>query len=105
MMTWAEKRLTVNQIKTHPFFFGADWNALRHIEPPFVPHLQSTVDTSYFPTEEFGNVAEQMEQVEGISREKDIAFLKWVPPCSVFSQKLTVLFSYTFRRLDGPQGR
>ncbi|KAJ7832931.1 kinase-like domain-containing protein [Mycena leptocephala] len=73
---------------THPFFFGADWNALRHIEPPFVPHLQSTVDTSYFPTEEFGNVAEQMEQVEGVSREKDIAFL-----------------NYTFRRLDGPQGR
>jgi len=88
MMTWADKRLTVNQIKTHPFFFGADWNSLRHIEPPFVPHLQSTVDTSYFPTEEFGNVAEQMEQVEGISREKDIAFL-----------------NYTFRRLDGPQGR
>ncbi|KAJ7890543.1 kinase-like domain-containing protein [Mycena olivaceomarginata] len=69
MMTWAEKRLTVNQIKTHP--------------RPFVPHLQSTVDTSYFPTEEFGNVAEQMEQVEGISREKDIAFL-----------------NYTFRRGD-----
>jgi hypothetical protein len=55
--------------KTHPFFFGADWNSLRHIEPPFVPHLQSTADTSYFPTEEFGNVAEQMEQVEGISLE------------------------------------
>ncbi|KAJ7803448.1 hypothetical protein B0H14DRAFT_3777603 [Mycena olivaceomarginata] len=55
--------------KTHPFFFGADWNSLRHIEPPFVPHLQSMADTSYFPTEEFGNVAEQMEQVEGISLE------------------------------------
>jgi hypothetical protein len=54
---------------------------LRHIEPPFVPHLQSTIDTSYFPTEEFGNVAEQMEQVEGISREKDIAFLKCVLWC------------------------
>lgn len=108
-MTWADKRLTVNQIKTHPFFFGADWNALRHIEPPFVPHLQSTVDTSYFPTEEFGNVAEQMEQVEGVSREKDIAFLKWVlffPLVSFFFVHNLIAFcSYTFRRLDGPQGR
>jgi hypothetical protein len=48
MMTWADQRLTVNQIKTHPFFFGADWNALRHIDPPFVPHLQSSTDCSYF---------------------------------------------------------
>ncbi|KAJ6591541.1 kinase-like domain-containing protein [Mycena vulgaris] len=75
MMTWADKRLTVNQIKTHPFFFGADWNALRHIDPPFVPHLQSSVDTSYFPTEELSNVSEQMEQVEGISAEMDLAFV------------------------------
>ncbi|KAJ7180669.1 AGC/NDR protein kinase [Mycena filopes] len=88
MMTWADKRLTVNQIKTHPFFFGADWNALRHIEPPFVPHLQSSTDTSYFPTDEFGNVAEQMEQVEGVSKAQDIAFI-----------------NFTYRRLDGAGGR
>ncbi|KAJ7321628.1 hypothetical protein DFH08DRAFT_651538, partial [Mycena albidolilacea] len=61
--------------KTHPFFFSADWNSSHHIEPPFVPHLQSTVDTSYFPTEGFGSVAEQMEEVESISLEKDITFL------------------------------
>ncbi|KAJ7155355.1 AGC/NDR protein kinase [Mycena crocata] len=77
MMTWADKRLTVNQIKTHPFFFGADWNALRHIEPPFVPHLQSSTDTSYFPVDELVNVSEQMEQVEGISAEKDLAFINF----------------------------
>ncbi|KAJ7504350.1 kinase-like domain-containing protein [Mycena galericulata] len=86
MMTWADKRLTVNQIKTHPFFFGADWNALRHIEPPFVPHLQSSTAKSYFPTEEFGNVPEQMEQVEGISAEKNLAFL-----------------NFTFKRFNGAQ--
>lgn len=77
MMTWAESRLTVGQIKAHPFFYGADWNALRHIEPPFVPHLQSIIDTSYFPTDDFGNVPDQMEQVEGIGAEKDLAFLGW----------------------------
>lgn len=75
MMTWAEQRLSVNQIKSHPFFYGADWNSLRHIEPPFVPRLQSLTDTSYFPTDEFGDVPNQMDQVEGVGAEKDLAFL------------------------------
>jgi hypothetical protein len=77
-MTWAIDRLTVNQIKAHPFFYGADWNALRHFEPPFVPHLQSITDTSYFPTEELQDTPDQLELVEGVGAEKDLAFLGWV---------------------------
>ncbi|KAJ7815665.1 hypothetical protein B0H14DRAFT_3476034 [Mycena olivaceomarginata] len=53
---------------------------LLRIDPPFVPHLQLMVNMSYFPTEEFGNIAEQMEQVGGISWEKDIVFLKCLLP-------------------------
>ncbi|KAL0064365.1 Serine/threonine-protein kinase [Marasmius tenuissimus] len=87
MMTWAESRLTVNQIKSHPFFYGADWATLRQIEPPFVPHLKSITDTSYFPTDDFGNIPDQMDQVEGVSAEKDLAFL-----------------GFTFKRFTGPQG-
>jgi protein-serine/threonine kinase len=75
MMTWAEQRLTVNQIKAHPFFCGAEWNSLRQIEPPFVPRLRSATDTSYFPTDELGNIPDQIEQVESIGAEKDLAFL------------------------------
>jgi serine/threonine protein kinase len=78
MMTWAETRLTVNQIKAHPFFYGADWGSLRHIEPPFVPHLQSITDTSYFPTDDLGNMPDQLERVEGVGAEKDLAFIGWV---------------------------
>ncbi|KAF8892272.1 kinase-like domain-containing protein [Infundibulicybe gibba] len=78
MMTWAQSRLTVNQIKSHPFFYGADWNSLRHIEPPFVPHLQSITDTSYFPTDDLGNLPDQLDQVEGVGAEKDLAFLGYV---------------------------
>ena len=78
MMTWADKRLTVNQIKAHPFFYGADWSSLRHIEPPFVPHLQSITDTSYFPTDDLGEVPGQLDRVEGVDAEKDLAFLGWV---------------------------
>ncbi|KAJ3866312.1 MAG: kinase-like domain-containing protein [Lentinula lateritia] len=77
MMTWADSRLTVNQIKSHHFFYGADWSALRHIEPPFVPHLQSSTDTAYFPTDDFGDMPDQLEQVEGISAEKDLAFINF----------------------------
>ncbi|KAF9454336.1 kinase-like protein [Macrolepiota fuliginosa MF-IS2] len=75
MMTWADSRLNVNQIKAHPFFYGADWNSLRLIEPPFVPRLQSITDTSYFPTEDLGNMPDHLEKVEGIGAEKDLAFL------------------------------
>lgn len=75
MMNWAEQRLTVQQIKTHPFFYGADWNSLRNIEPPFVPRLESATDTSYFPTDELGNLSDELEKVESVSAEKDLAFL------------------------------
>ncbi|KIY49967.1 kinase-like protein [Fistulina hepatica ATCC 64428] len=86
MMTWADHRITANQIKTHPFFFGADWSLLRQIEPPFVPRLQSMTDTSYFPTDDLGNVPDQLEQAEGVSAEKDLAFL-----------------GFTFKRFTGGQ--
>ncbi|KAG5654374.1 hypothetical protein H0H81_003832 [Sphagnurus paluster] len=90
MMTWAESRLTVNQIKTHAFFYGADWNSLRHIEPPFVPHLQSITDTSYFPTDDLGNMPEQLEKVEAIGAEENLAFTGCeVSPSDVLACDLT----------------
>jgi hypothetical protein len=70
MMTWADKRLTVNQIKSHPFFYGTDWSALRDSEPPFVPHLMSITDTSYFPTDDNGDVPDRLE--------KGLAFLGYI---------------------------
>lgn len=75
MMNWGDRRLNVQQIKAHQFFYGADWNSLRHIEPPFVPHLQSITDTSYFPTDGLDNLPDQLDKVEGVGAEKDLAFL------------------------------
>ncbi|KAF4569704.1 Serine/threonine-protein kinase [Pleurotus pulmonarius] len=77
LMNWAEKRLNVNQLKVHPFFYGADWNSLRMIEPPFVPRLQSITDTSYFPTDDLGNLPNALEKVEAVGAEKDLAFLNF----------------------------
>jgi len=103
MMTWAESRLNVNQIKSHSFFYGVDWNSLRHIEPPFVPHLQSITDTSYFPTDEFGNVPNQLDQVESVGAEKDLAFLLQVFTHRCFTLELKLVFSFTFKRPPGGQ--
>jgi hypothetical protein len=77
-MTWGETRFTVNQIKTHPFFYGVDWNSLRYIDPPLVPRLQSITDTSYFPTDELEDMPDQLEAVEGVRADQDLAFLGWV---------------------------
>ncbi|KAI6164611.1 kinase-like domain-containing protein [Pisolithus thermaeus] len=75
MMTWAPQRLGVNEIKSHPFFYGADWDNLRYIAPPFVPALSSVTDTTYFPTDELNNLPEQLEAVEQVGSDKDLAFL------------------------------
>lgn len=52
LLTSAEKRYQIDQIKGHEFFSGVDWDVLRQVQPPFVPRLRSIVDTSYFPTED-----------------------------------------------------
>ena len=77
-MNWADQRLDVSEIKNHPWFYGADWASLRYIEPPFVPRLNSITDTSYFPTDDLGNVSSQLDNVESVSAEKDLAFLGYV---------------------------
>lgn len=77
-MTWANSRLTVEGIKGHPWFWGADWDSLRRIDPPFVPALQSITDTSYFPTDDLGDMPDQLQAVESLGSEKDLAFIGYV---------------------------
>jgi hypothetical protein len=103
MMNWSESRLNVHQIKAHPFFYGADWNTLRQIEPPFVPRLQSITDTSYFPTDDLGNMPDHLDKVEGVGAEKDLAFLGSVFFGLYFYLRiiLTVSSSFTFKRFTG----
>ncbi|KZO98016.1 kinase-like protein [Calocera viscosa TUFC12733] len=75
LMTDAQHRLNVEQIKVHPFFYGVDWASIRHIEAPMVPHLRSITDTSYFPTEEYQNVPDEPAGGDSTSAAKDLAFL------------------------------
>ncbi|WWC90369.1 uncharacterized protein L201_005302 [Kwoniella dendrophila CBS 6074] len=84
MLCEADKRMTVEQMKQHPFFYGVDWTTIRDIDAPFVPHLRSITDTSYFPTDELDQVPEVPSGADtGSDAKKDLAFL-----------------GYTFRRYE-----
>ena len=41
------------EVKSHPFFFGTDWDAVykRKIIPPFKPNVSSQIDVKYFDKE------------------------------------------------------
>ena len=61
---------------TLQFFYGVDWSTIRDIDAPFVPHLRSITDTSYFPTDELDQVPEVPSGAEmGPDAKKDLAFL------------------------------
>jgi protein-serine/threonine kinase len=77
LITSDDRRLTVDQIKQHPFFYGVDWDTIRLIDAPFVPHLRSITDTSYFPTDEIDQSAEDLP-TESAAAGRDLAFLGWV---------------------------
>ncbi|KAG5732323.1 Serine/threonine-protein kinase CBK1 [Termitomyces sp. T112] len=74
LITSADRRLTVEQIKNHPFFYGVDWSTVRQIDAPFVPHLRSITDTSYFPTDDIDQ-ADEARPADTSEASKDLAFL------------------------------
>ncbi|KAJ7590979.1 kinase-like domain-containing protein [Mycena floridula] len=74
LITSADRRLKVDQIKRHPFFYGVDWDTIRDIDAPFVPHLRSITDTSYFPTDELDQAPEEAAS-DTAGTNKDLAFL------------------------------
>ncbi|PFH52748.1 hypothetical protein AMATHDRAFT_56121 [Amanita thiersii Skay4041] len=74
LMTSADRRLNVNQIKRHNFFYGVDWATIRQIEAPFIPLLRSVTDTSYFPTDDLEQTPEE-PPAEASAAGKDLPFL------------------------------
>ncbi|KAJ7890776.1 kinase-like domain-containing protein [Mycena leptocephala] len=48
LITSADRRMNIQEIKKHPFFYGVDWMTLRRLT-----HLSSITDTSYFPVNEY----------------------------------------------------
>ncbi|KAK9451165.1 kinase-like domain-containing protein [Limtongia smithiae] len=59
LLTSAENRLGrggAEELKSHPFFDGVDWDSIREIKAPFIPKLSSITDTSYFPTDDLESI-------------------------------------------------
>lgn len=79
LITGQDQRLPVEHIKAHPFFYGVDWDMIRQIDAPFVPHLKSITDTSYFPTEDLENVPDQPVGGDVSGAQKELAFVGYVP--------------------------
>ena len=80
LITSPDRRLSVDQIKHHPFFYGVDWVSIRNIEAPFIPRLRSITDTSYFPTDELEQVPDEPVGADTTGANKDLAFLGYVFP-------------------------
>ncbi|KAI5964826.1 CBK1 [Candida pseudojiufengensis] len=60
LLTSSDQRLGryggAEEIKTHPFFRGVDWDTIRKVDAPFIPKLRSITDTRFFPTDELENI-------------------------------------------------
>lgn len=74
-MTSPDRRLSADQIKKHPFFYGVDWDSIRRIDAPFIPNLRSITDTSYFPTDEIDQTPAEAPAATAGGAQKDLAFL------------------------------
>jgi len=52
-----------------------DWDTIRQIDAPFVPHLRSITDTSYFPTDDIEQAPAEAPVADPNGAQKDLAFL------------------------------
>jgi cell cycle protein kinase DBF2 len=72
------------QVTNHPFFDRVKWDSLRHIPAPFVPALDSEIDTGYYDDftsledmAKYAEVKEKQRNVEKV-KEKDEPFKRGV---------------------------
>ncbi|KZT68829.1 kinase-like protein [Daedalea quercina L-15889] len=75
---------TLSQVADHPFFEGVQWEHLRAVKAPFVPALDSEIDTGYYDdftsAEDMAKYAEVREKQRNVDRvkEKEESFARGV---------------------------
>lgn len=66
---------TLAQVKDHPFFSRVKWDDLRGVRAPFVPALDSEIDTGYYDdftsVEDMAKYAEVKEKQKNVDRVKE----------------------------------
>ena len=79
MISDPNKRLGKNgseEIKSHPFFKGIDWDNIRNtMKPPFVPDIENDYDTKYFETFEEEKDEPFYPPKKGLKKRKDVEWL------------------------------
>ena len=79
MISDPNKRLGKNgseEIKSHPFFKGVDWDNIRNtMKPPFVPDIENDYDTKYFETFEEEKDEPFYPPKKGLKKRKDVEWL------------------------------
>ncbi len=59
-----------NEIKNHPFFHGVSWDTIRKVDAPFVPKLDSSTDTRFFPLDELENIPDSPAMIQANARQQ-----------------------------------
>lgn len=62
------------QLSAHPFFDKVKWDGLRGIQPPFVPSLDSEIDTGYY--DDFTSVDDMSKYAEVREKQKNVDQVK-----------------------------
>ncbi|KAG8904953.1 hypothetical protein FRC01_008529, partial [Tulasnella sp. 417] len=65
---------SMQQVKSHPFFNGVLWDDLRATQAPFVPALDSDIDTGYY--DDFTSAEDMAKYAEVKEKQKNVANVK-----------------------------
>ena len=65
---------TMTQITSHPFFKGVTWDDLRSTNAPFVPALDSEIDTGYY--DDFTNAEDMAKYAEVKEKQRNVDAVK-----------------------------
>lgn len=103
LLTHADQRLGrhggADELKSHPFFRGVDWNTIRHVEAPYIPKLSSITDTRFFPTDELENVPDSPAMAQAAKQREQMIQQGGNPGGAPAKEDLPFI-GYTYSRFD-----
>ncbi|XDT46866.1 Serine/Threonine protein kinases active-site signature [Nakaseomyces glabratus] len=103
LLTHSNQRLGrqggADEIKSHPFFRGVDWNTIRQVEAPYIPKLSSIMDTRFFPTDELENVPDSPAMAQA-AKQREQMMKNGVNPNQNQVKEDLPFIGYTYSRFD-----
>ncbi|XDT31765.1 AGC-kinase C-terminal domain profile [Nakaseomyces glabratus] len=103
LLTHSNQRLGrqggADEIKSHPFFRGVDWNTIRQVEAPYIPKLSSITDTRFFPTDELENVPDSPAMAQA-AKQREQMMKNGVNPNQNQVKEDLPFIGYTYSRFD-----